>query len=735
MLAAVLLLAAAGCQSGNKSVDKLDSEEYKKLAGEIDRITADFGTGGTAGTALPIAEEFRGADDKKKAGMAIELADDMAQAQLFGMVNKDILAMSGEAVKAYPHPLLLNNYGALLLDAGRTEDSLYFFTKAEQQDAQNPVLLTNIANTYLELGDFPAAENYAKKALAAAPDFGAAYQVLTTVYLQKEQHKLAAEYLLKSAKHCFNDISEYQFESFLDAAEQLDPERDEYPVEEQQIEDFRKTAIENVDTKELDTGVDTPAAQVKIKPFPQVGSPDNLMTAYDYLAGEHDKYQQRYAAASEEIMTLSSKISDRENSGGESEGLVYPVEKNLRQRYALEVLQSYYEFKIKQSHRSYLKKVRETEEERNEELERLEKNYEGKRELLENDSISREQLLADLFSVFDTKELPNLNPFAQAAVTYQKVKVDECRERLNRSKAYASEIVNLSEDCYNETKQLLEEFWLKAGGLLKCLADEDVFKLYDMTRQQVVYSYVGVPVLELENQASFLERQAFDLRMAEKELETAIAFAKQAEKAQEDMEAAQEDYNGGDTVPDMEKEAISVYPEKNELGAIGAEVEAFGFSGSLQYASEWDGDKVKIGAGAPVLGSMGGDYTLNGPEKGTKNACAVHGVTVAADTGWFSDTDFVENALKNSGKAGKVGKALGEIGFGFSKSKATGQFVQTGSNGHITDRGVVYVRETSGSIGPISKTEKVEVRKSLMTGVAIKQTTTKYKFMFFTYEK
>jgi hypothetical protein len=724
ILAFILLMTFAACQSGNKSVDKIDSEEYRDLLNEIDRITADFSTG-EDNLSLPHSEEFMNADDEKKAELAIDLADDMAQAQLFGIVNSSMLALSGEAVKAYPHPLLLNNYGALLLDTGNIEDSLYFFQKAEVQNAENPVLLTNIANAFLDLEDFSSAENYANRALAAASDFGAAYQVLTTVYMQKEQYKTAAQYLLKSAKHCFNDISEYQFESFLDAVEELDPEEDDYPLDEQDIEEFRKAAIENVDTKDINDSVDTPSAQLKLKPFPQIGSPDNLMRSFDYLREECDKFQEKYFTASQEIMRLGNK-SYTESSGENSRGeLVYRVEKNLRQIYAYKVLQSYYEHKQEQIKRRCLKKLREIEKRKYDDIEQIEEKYEGKREVMQDDSLSSDQLLAELFSVFDTQKLPEISKYTAAVVAAQMTVVDERTEILRRSKECSSEIVNQLEEYYNEAGQILEEFWLKAGGILKCFADKDTFRMYDMQRQQLVYSYAGLPVNELADQASVLEREDFELRMEKMTLESLIAANEQAEEADE---AAKAKYRAGETVPDMEEEAISEYNEKNELGAIGAEVDAFGFSGEVQYGSDYEGDKISLSASAP-LGSVGGEYTLG---SGNKNAYAVHGVDAGVKTDRFKDTKTLNEAL---GKPGKVGRAIGHIRFGYSQSSMSGKYVQTGSNNHITDRGVVRVRTTSGSIGPITKTTKVVVKKSLMTGVATKKTTTKYKFIFFTYEK
>lgn len=719
-----LLMAFTACQSGNMSANKLDSEEYRDFVNEIDRITADLSTG-TDDPVSQLTEEFMNAEDEKKAEFALELADDMAQAQLFGIVNDSMLALSGEAVKACPHPLLLNNYAALLLDEGNIEDSLYFFQKAEVQDSQNPVLLTNIANVFMELGDFSAAESYAKNALEAAPDFGPAYQVLTTVYMQKEQYKTAAQYLLKSAKHCFNDISEYQFESFLDAVKELDPEEDDYPLDEQDIEEFRKAAIENVDTKDINDSVDTPSAQLKLKPFPQIGSPDNLMKSLDYLREERDKFQEKYFTTSQEIMKLGNKPYNESRGGNEQGELVYRVEKNLRQIYAYKVLQSYYEYKLEQSKSRCLKMVREIKKRKYDDIEQIREKYKGKREVMKDTAPSSDQLLAELFSMFATEKPPEISKYTAAVVAAQKTVVDERTEILRRSKECSTEIVNQLEKYYNESRQIMEEFWLKAGGILKCFADEDTFRMNDMKRQQLVYSYAGLPVDLLSDQAYELEREDFDLRMEMIKLESLIAADKQAEKADE---AAKAEYRAGETVPDMEDEAISEYKEKNELGAIGAEVDAFGFSGEVQYGSDSEGDKISLSASAP-FGSIGGDYTLG---SGNKNAYAVHGVEAGVKTDWFKDTKTVKEAL---GKSGKAGRAIGHIGFGYSQSRMGGEYVQTGSNNQITDRGVIRIRTTSGTIGPITKTTKVVVRKSLMTGVATKKTTTKYKFMFFTYEK
>ena len=49
-------------------------------------------------------------------------------------------------------------------------------------------------------------------------------------------------------------------------------------------------------------------------------------------------------------------------------------------------------------------------------------------------------------------------------------------------------------------------------------------------------------------------------------------------------------------------------------------------------------------------------------------------------------------------------------------------------DGTIADRGIIYIRESGGTIGNFGKSERVVVRKSTITGLAIKEKSTKYKF-------
>lgn len=208
--------------------------------------------------------------------LALELADDMAMATTFGLINDEILAISHEAVMIYPNALLLNNYATMLNSVGHQDNALFFYTLALQQEPNNPILLTNIANVYLERENYEAARDFATQALQAMDDFGPAYQVLTTVHLHDGHYELAAETMVKSAKYNFNDGTMHHFDSFLEAVQQLDPTQDDYPLHKKFIDELYATASTQIDTLDINTTVDTPASQITLPKFPTIVSEKHL---------------------------------------------------------------------------------------------------------------------------------------------------------------------------------------------------------------------------------------------------------------------------------------------------------------------------------------------------------------------------------------------------------------------------------------------------------------------------
>ena len=224
----------SGCRSKNKKTEDdsysnivavsssekgIETGEYEK---RIDQLIRKYAKNTPDVKKHPIIKEFEKADDLDKVDIALGLADDMTMSCVFDLESNTTFKVAAEVVKSYPHPLLLNNFGAMLAEKS-PEDSLFFLLQALYQAPDNPVILVNAAYLYIEIDNFTEAENCAKKALLAAPDYGPAYQILTTIHLKNEDYILAAETMVKSAKHCFNDITIHHFDSFLEAVAELIP--------------------------------------------------------------------------------------------------------------------------------------------------------------------------------------------------------------------------------------------------------------------------------------------------------------------------------------------------------------------------------------------------------------------------------------------------------------------------------------------------------------------------------
>jgi len=59
-------------------------------------------------------------------------------------------------------------------------------------------------------------------------------------------------------------------------------------------------------------------------------------------------------------------------------------------------------------------------------------------------------------------------------------------------KQYASRFADMEKEWYDENKQLMEEFWLKAGGILKYMTDPDMLELCEVLRELFVVRKVNL---------------------------------------------------------------------------------------------------------------------------------------------------------------------------------------------------------------------------------------------------
>lgn len=71
--------------------------------------------------------------------------------------------------------------GSRHLNKGQFEEALKYYKKALEHDLNHPVILSNLAVTYLNLEDLKRAEKYARRAVEVDPDYKLGKEVLNTV--------------------------------------------------------------------------------------------------------------------------------------------------------------------------------------------------------------------------------------------------------------------------------------------------------------------------------------------------------------------------------------------------------------------------------------------------------------------------------------------------------------------------------------------------------------------------
>ncbi len=709
-----LFLLMLGCED-DRAVLEGKLEPYNELVRQIDKSVAPTASG--IGTGIgPGIGAGAAVDPAIQSQRSLHASGDMAIAQAFGLASDPVLQQAGKAVKAYPHPLLLNNFAAMLGERGSTEDSLYFYTLALRQQPDNPILLTNIANHYVAAEDFEAAERYAGQALRVMRDFGPAYQVLTTVHLRNERYELAAETMVKSAKHAFNEVTEHHFESFLQAVQGLNPLSDEFPLKEAFMDELYTIARSNVDTAEVKEGVDTPGAQIRIKPFPTIGNADHLMRSEQYVRSEAGKLHDAWSEAQSRMIRYGNAYSDYMRPEAPTRQGTYPIQKNVRQIYAYLVLESYYKHRLEKERLGYLERLAHSDLVLQDQLQALEQVYEPKlKEAAEAATEANQRLLAELFSL----QLPDVSKSVASSLAYAKLDVDWKRASLNLRKQNAEFILRESQQLYSRTKQLLEEYWLKSGGLLKYIRNEDVFHYLQSSREKLVYDSIGIALNELEREAYALNMRAIDLQFAEQYMELWMRQANMPISAKDSDQTSA--WEGSDLRPDIEKEALATYPERGDIPDITFGLEASLFGNGASITSNGDAYELSLES---TFGSVTGQSSFF--DMTDKKAYVLYGVKAEGNTDWFTDKKVVQRALEGV----KGAKALGKIGIGHTINERTGEYITSRDGRGVMDRGFVYVKETGGELGPFGRTEKTEVFKSYMTGVVTVSKSVKYKFMF-----
>lgn len=728
----------------------------------------------------PAAEGLETAGDEEKLRRTLALADDMAVASFYDIGDAGMIRAAGMAVSACPHPLLLNNYAGMIRDLSPA-DALFFYFSALALEPRNPVILTNIAMSFLDRNDFGAARNYAAQALSENPEFGPAFQVLTICHLRDGNSALAAETLMKSARDCFDGLSIRLFDDYLEEVGNIDVTKGEkYPLPEGQLEILYDIARRYGDPERENGGADTPGAQIRINPFPAFGSADHYLNSEEFFLGDVQRRTARLTKLSAEVGRLEKAVFGKNGGRG-----ALPVVKNMRQYYAYLVLESYYHFKMRELNW----KLQEEDP-----TDGLMKEY---ADAYMTKCMSFRKQEHDFHEAF--LKQPRGTPKEKAewlrkGIRFYSASMDHQKILLDITRRYAVEYLKIPRHKYDERKVIVEEFWLKAGGLMKYMTDRGAYELADKRREMFavdwmdIWPTVGYPLPDMTGHTEMQDPGSTALALSSPflcsisppALHGALEIIRQCEEEIAKLGKSLNQLNptpkilpkyAFDTDPvEIERTALPMFKEAGDLPLIG-------FEGRLPFSDKHtaytDGSKStwvitgESGARGSVYDDASGAMTTfsaaSKPGGASSSVSVFDAGAKLVNVKEFGDrldkaAEFVREKVsgQKGSKAGESPDPLslpfraadtlrkGQEAIGFLQaavndkgagSRMYGEYVTRDKDHRVIDHGLVYIRQVGGSL-PIENSpglgREVIVMKSRITGVSTRQEFTQYKFRFAT---
>ncbi len=242
-----------------------------------------------------LVKETEGMSDDEATTYLMEHAGAMPTLADMRFVNGEVIERAVAICMLAPSALSYNNAGLLFFMNKDTQNALTYYQAAERCDKDSPTILANIAECFLELGDKAAARRYAERAVALAPDFGLAWQIITTLNLAEKRYAEAAETLFRSAATHFSEITAQQFFSLWlvvqEGSAYVCQGIDQYRLfhnifSEKNLELLTKATQSGYSKQE---GLDIPANQVDMPWLVQNGNLHLTYTSMDKRFKEADK--------------------------------------------------------------------------------------------------------------------------------------------------------------------------------------------------------------------------------------------------------------------------------------------------------------------------------------------------------------------------------------------------------------------------------------------------------------
>ena len=601
--------------------------------------------------------------DEEIADWAINAATEMTLWTVRNEVDGSVVKGAGFVVTQYPHPLVLNNYAAMIQDFA-PYDALYFFLLANELQPGCPLILQNIAAVYLNIGDKDAAKRYAEEAVSFSEEAGEAWQILAIIYLGDKDYVKAAQCLLKGAVMQFDETTIRLFDALLEGLGELDPfNGDEFPLTDDDLQNLYNMAKKYVDSGDIREDIDTPAGQYSVPQMPQFMSEKHFADSYDYLTNTSWKYLNKSSAENSTYSSLRKEIRNGKDEYG------FNCLRNMRQYYAYQILDVYYEFKHEELHKEY------------------------------SDKFQAIKDSAPSYYEFDD----GVHEGGGLLWTYNpdySVEVTAGKKTWQSFIDYYPMMMDIYKTHWNKESQLIEEEWLRKGAMLQYFTDETVFTWAEIERRSGTYHDVA-------HLYGLLESKAYDYYWGWDCCKNVWG-----EGTTETMNLYPAE---GENVEDLPEITLKNFEEG--LPPVGVSVDKFGFGVSANF----DGSKTNF------------TLKLQGQEYGASFDYDEQAITLLKPAPKSAFEVGAEAAKVHvRGNKYVQGVNIGQIVTGdTTAAHLTRQTYTTyNADGRVTDRGIVTKQSINADVGAAGVTRTTTVTRSLYTGVGIKSQATQFRFMF-----
>lgn len=425
------------------------------------------------------------ANEASENPVATEVANIASILSLYGY-DKLSLALLAAAAEGNPlDPTIVNNMACSLRAQDHLQDSLKLLSYAHKLAPADIDILINLGNTNLDMGNVEHANLWFRSVLDFDNDYGPAHEGLMLCYISEQNYKVAMRHMIKAAKNCYSP----SIQKVYDKIRNLENYED---IRDEVLKGFSMADIaETYQRKRNDGGmdnIDVPANQLRIPNFPAYPTAEvfmaNIKNTNDFAMSlinpgldQLKELDQMLKMAEDLIGSFQSgglggllenmkdeglvDSKQQENPGVEDGNLTLSLSYE-REQFTMSLLGDYLDMKVEELTKDMNEAISDTENDPL--MDMLER---SDREMKSRGDNEQAWLSAMANNWGNSFALSN------DTIKANKVNLNQHLDAFYRAVIPA----------YNNVKPELEEYWLRTGGIVKYVGDEQLFKALSLERK------------------------------------------------------------------------------------------------------------------------------------------------------------------------------------------------------------------------------------------------------------